>query len=228
MSSIKYDDESLLALSGIQHIAFCERQWALIHIERQWLENVRTVEGRHLHERVDDPFFAEARGEVFIARAVPVVSYSLGFYGVADMVEYYRGDDSTDQSTGVCLPGRQGYWCPRPVEYKRGRPKKDDWDEVQLCAQAIALEEMLGVRITSGDLFYGQTRRREQVCFTDKLRVRVQELAWRMHTMFNEGYTPEPQEGKHCKLCSLFDICMPKLKKKKNAVRAYIQKALLD
>lgn len=228
MNRNKYDDESLLPLSGIQHIAFCERQWALIHIEQQWLENVLTVEGRHLHGRVDDPFFAEARGEVVVARAVPVVSYSLGLYGVVDVVEYYRVDECEEQTAGVSLPGRQGYWRPQPIEYKRGRPKKADWDEVQLCAQAVALEEMLDVKIPSGALFYGQTKRREKIRFTEELRVRVQELAHRMHIMFDKGITPEAQEGKHCKSCSLFDICVPKLKKNKNAVQAYMRKALLD
>lgn len=225
---MKYDDETLLALSGIQHMAFCERQWALIHIEQQWLENVRTVEGHHLHEKVHDPFFTEARGDVFIARAVPVVSYSLGLYGIIDLVEYYKVDGCNEHTKGVRLLEHQGFWYPQPVEYKRGQPKKDDRDEVQLCAQAMALEEMLGVKISSGDIFYGQTRRREKVVFTEKLRMHVQQLAQKMHEMFAKGYTPEAPDGKNCKFCSLYDICVPKLRKQKNAVKAYIQDALRD
>lgn len=123
-----YDDEDLLPLSGIQHFAYCERQWALIHIEKQWAENVRTVEGKQLHERVDDPYFNETRTNIKIVRSVPLVSRFLGLYGVADVIEYQQ----------------TSYPSFRIVEYKRGKPKQDDRDEVQLCAQAICLEEMMG------------------------------------------------------------------------------------
>lgn len=127
---MKYDEDDLLALSGIQHFAYCPRQWALIHIEKQWSENLRTVEGRLLHERVDNPDYFEARGGILSTRSVPLVSHDLGLYGVADVIEFYAVE-----SEGIVLAGRQGCWQPVPVEYKRGKPKRDAIDEVQLCAR---------------------------------------------------------------------------------------------
>ena len=150
MITIKKEEE-LLALSGLQHLAFCERQWALIHLEGLWAENRPTMEGRFLHERVNDPFFDESRGEVLITRSVPLVSYQLGVFGIADVVEFYP---TTDTRVGVELPTRTGLWRPAPVEYKRGYPKPDDRDLVQLCAQAICLEEMLGIAVDMGYMYY--------------------------------------------------------------------------
>ncbi|MDK2800780.1 MAG: CRISPR-associated exonuclease Cas4 [Clostridiales bacterium] len=221
MSKTYYSEDSLLALSGIQHLAFCERQWALIHIERQWEENVRTVEGRHMHERVDNPFILESRGDLLIARSVPITSYKLGVYGIADVVEFGKLDE---KSSGIKLNDRKGSWLPKPVEYKRGRPKSDERDKVQLCAQAICLEEMLDVSIETGDLFYGQIRHRIKVVFNESLRVRVKELSERMHNLFTEGYTPSATSRKNCKFCSLVNLCMPKLTCKKQSVENYIKK----
>ena len=208
-----FDEDELLPLSGLQHLAFCERQWALIHIERLWAESDRTVEGRHLHDRAHDPSAGETRGDVVTARAVPLASRRLGLVGVADVVEFHLVAAGA-RSGGVSMPGRQGLWTPRPVEYKRGRPKPDDRDQVQVCAQAICLEEMLGVTILSGDLFYGQTRHRCEVVFTEILRHRVQTLAERMHALFQAGVTPPPRSGAHCKRCSLLDLCLPRLSRK--------------
>lgn len=218
-----YSEEELLALSGIQHIAFCERQWALIHIERQWTENVRTVEGQNLHKKVDNPYFFEARGDTLTARAVPVASYRLGLYGVCDVVEFENADDCPNS---VVLPDRKGRWQPHPVEYKRGNPKKDDRDEVQLCAQAICLEEMLGVSINNCYLYYGETRHRVCIELTDDLRNRVFELSDRMHLFFEKGITPKAVRGKNCRLCSLVDICMPDLTISKMSVSEYLRKGI--
>lgn len=215
-----YAEDDLLPLSGIQHFAFCERQWALIHIERQWAESVRTVEGRHLHDRAHNPLIVDASDSRVVTRAVPLVSYTLGLSGQADVVEFLpvQGD-----APGISLPGRTGLWQPRPVEYKRGRPKPDDRDAVQLCAQAICLEEMLGVMIPSGDLYYGETRRRQRVELDADLRQRVAELADRMHALFTEGKTPRAAKGKHCSLCSIVDLCFPNLTVRPRSVRKYIQ-----
>jgi CRISPR-associated exonuclease Cas4 len=220
-----YSDDDLLLLSGIQHFAFCERQWALIHIEQQWRENLRTFEGRDMHERADDLFFTEARGAVLISRAVPLLSRSLGLYGKADVIEFHRVEQ--DGQLGVMLPNRAGRWMPRPVEYKYGQPKSDDRDQVQLCAQAICLEEMLGVSIATGDLFYGRTRRRQNVAFDNDLRGRVADLAERMHDMFQKGITPPPQYTSACDSCSLFEVCLPRLKGKVDAVAGYLRKAMV-
>ncbi len=220
-----YSDDDLLLLSGIQHFAYCERQWALIHIEKQWLENVKTVEGQHLHERVHNPELVEKRGELLTARSLPVVSWQLGLYGMMDLVEFHQvGPDKG----GTALPGRQGFWLPKPVEYKRGKEKPDDRDETQLCAQAICLEEMLRVEIGEGDLYYGENKRRSRVLFDAALRGRVEELSRRMHQVFENGITPPAQKGHRCALCSLKDVCLPLLTRKTKSVKSYIQKEIAD
>lgn len=218
-----YGEDDLLALSGIQHYAFCRRQWALIHIEQQWAENVLTFEGRQLHRRADDPYICESRGDVLITRAMPLVSYALGFYGVADVVEFHAAVAPSATHT-VRLPRHEGWWIPFPVEYKRGKPKADDWDELQLCAQAMALEEMLGVAVEDGALFYGERERRVQVTFHAELRDKVRALMDEMHRLFQTGQTPLPKYASRCKSCSLLDICLPKLKA--DASRDYLQKYL--
>ncbi len=202
-------EDDLLSLSGIQHFAFCERQWGLIHVENQWLENVRTVEGKLLHQRADDPYFTETRGDVKVIRSVPLISKTLGLYGVADVIELHKESDSS--GTGYSI-----------VEYKRGKPKPDDRDEVQLCAQAICLEEMLSITLDYGYLFYGETKHRHRIDFNETLRDRVRVLAERMHTLFVQGETPQPIKSSKCKNCSLFDICVPKLANSKKKTEQYL------
>ncbi len=219
-----YSDEDLLLLSGIQHMAFCERQWALIHIEQAWAENVRTVEGHHLHERVDDPDKDETRGDRLIIRAMPIISRTLGLQGVADVVEFCRVFEKSERS--CALFDREGWWEVFPVEYKRGKPKTDDRDAVQLCAQAIALEEMLKISIPSGALYYGQTHRRENVDFSEKLRSRTYQFAEHMHRQFERRITPPAVKGKLCTSCSLTEICQPQLSMKHKPVAAYIRRML--
>lgn len=214
-----YREEELLSLSGIQHFAFCPRQWALIHIERQWKENVSTAEGHLLHQKVHSQLITEARGDVLITRSLPLVSYRLGLFGVADSVEFLRVEP--DQG-GILLEGRSGYWFPYPVEYKRGRVKPDDRDEVQLCAQAMCLEEMLHVSINSGSLYYGAMRRRTQIIFAKELRQRVEELSVQMHELYSQGLTPKPPKGVRCSLCSLEGICLPKMSRQRKNVSKHI------
>lgn len=218
MTQKRYVDDELLSLSGIQHFYFCKRQWALIHVEQQWKDNLRTTEGHFLHERVDDPFFTECRGDVRISRAFPLVSYSLGLYGIADVIEYVRSE------TGVEIPEYEGRWSMHPVEYKRGKPKVDERDEVQLCAQVMCLEEMFGVKIPTADFYYYEIRRRVHVNITNELRDLVSTLSKEMHRLYREGITPPAEKNKKCSLCSLNDICMPKLTKKKKSVDAYVRK----
>mgnify|MGYP005841516929 CR=1 FL=1 len=218
-----YSEDDLLLLSGIQHMAFCERQWALIHIEQAWAENVRTVEGKHLHDRTDDPYEDETRRDLRVVRAMPVVSWSLGLSGTADIVEFHREHDAKKGIT-CKLENRIGWWRPVPVEYKRGRPKPDDRDAVQLCAQAIALEEMLYVTIDQGMLYYGQTRHRENMHLDSTLRKHTEELALKMHQMAKAGITPKAKKGKHCSLCSLVEICKPDLTLHHRSVSGYIER----
>lgn len=216
-----YTDDELLMLSGIQHFSFCPRQWALIHIEQQWQENLLTFGGRELHERVDDPFFTEARGTVLVTRSLPIITRRLGLYGVADVVEFYRSDE------GIQLEGRKGLWRPHPVEYKYGEPKIDERDMVQLCAQAFCLEEMFNTSVTEGDIFYGRIRRRQKVEFDETLRQQVIELSREMHRLFEEGITPLPEQTKACRSCSLVEICLPHTGKRRS-VRRYLDDALRE
>jgi CRISPR-associated exonuclease Cas4 len=211
-----YNEDELLALSGIQHYAFCSRQWALIHVEQQWEENVSTFEGRQMHKRADNPFITELRGDVLSTRAMPLVSYTLGVYGVADVVEFHGVTE--EEVHKVKLKGRRGWWKPFPVEYKRGRPKALDWDELQLCTQAMCLEEMLSVPIVEGALFYGERERRTSVFFDAPLRQRVHELFMEMHGIFSSGTTPLAKyQSSKCNNCSLYEICLPKLKRDLNS-----------
>lgn len=213
----EYTQDELLPLSGIQHFLFCRRQWALIHVEQQWQENALTAEGRIMHKRVDDPFFTETRNGVITARSVPVASYRLGLSGVCDVIEFKASID------GVHLPNRDGFYLPTPIEYKRGKEKHNHSDETQLCAQAMCLEEMLSTRISSGYLFYGETRHRVEIEFTTELRTLVQEMSAEMHNYFSRGYTPKVKTHKGCRSCSLADICLPVLNEKVIAASKYIK-----
>lgn len=203
-----YSDDDLLMLSGIQHIAFCERQYALIYIEQQWAENQHTVEGHFMHECVDDPFESETRNDRLIIRSLPVVSFKLGLYGRADVVEFIKTEKS-EQNTVIKIKEREGWWSPIPVEYKRGRPKPDDCDEAQLCAQAMCLEEMYNININKGYIYYGLTKHRNEINFNEELRQAVVEYSIKMHELFREGKTPRPVLKKGCRSCSLADLCMP-------------------
>ena len=216
----EYTSDDLLPLSGIQHFVFCHRQWALIHVERQWQENVLTVEGKLLHKRVDDPFFTEKRSGTITARSVPVASYRLGLAGICDVVEF------TESPEGVKLPGREGLYLAAPVEYKRGHEKQDPCDEAQLCAQAICLEEMLSVSIPAGYLYYGETHHRIEVELNSALRKLVKEMSNEMHAYFSRGYTPKVKTSKACRSCSLADICLPALQDKTIPASEYIRQQI--
>lgn len=205
-----YREEDLLSLSGIQHFAFCERQWGLIHVENQWVDNVRTVEGKILHQRADDPYFTETRGDIKTIRSVSLMSQTLGLYGVADVIELQK------------LPEANAGVRYSIVEYKRGKPKPDDRDEVQLCAQAICLEEMLKIVLEYGYLYYGETKRRRMIAFDGPLRSRVKELAKKMHELFAQGITPPPVKDKRCKNCSMTGICVPELAEGNKKAKKYL------
>lgn len=221
-SEARYAEEELLPLSGIQHFYFCERQWGLIHVERQWADNIRTTEGHHIHKKVDDPFFNESRGDVIITRSVPIASYKLGLQGIADVVEYRLSDE------GLTLIGHEGRWKVKPVEYKRGKQKIDARDEVQLCAQAMCLEEMLNTTIESADFFYHKARSRTSVLLTIELRELVISLSEQMHDLFKKGITPHVEKGKPCRSCSLVNLCLPTVFKKRIPVERYIEQHIAD
>ena len=214
-----YAEEDFLQLSGLQHFAFCRRQWALIHIEQQWRENLRTVEGDLFHRRAHDEQAREHRGDVLILRGLSVVSPTLGISGKCDVVEF-RADPG-----GVPIRGEEGLWLPFPIEYKRGAPKAHQADELQLCAQAMCLEEMLCCRIPEGALFYGETRRRTLVPFSKELRETVRGMLEEMHQLYRRGYTPKVRRSKSCSACSLQELCLPVLMKERD-VDAYLRQAM--
>jgi CRISPR-associated exonuclease Cas4 len=218
-----YDENDLLPLSGLQHLAFCPRQWALIELEGQWSENRLTAEGRLLHERADEAE-VEVRGGVRIVRGLRIHSLRLGLSGVADVVEFHRLE--RDEPAGVRLPTAPGLWRPLPVEYKRGRPKRDPCDAVQLCAQALCIEEMLGADIPQGYLFYGQKKRRFEVDFDEALRSETADLAAGMHRLYSEGRTPPARHGPHCERCSLKDKCLPETAARGKSARDYLGRAI--
>lgn len=196
-----------LLLSGIQHFSFCRRQWALIHIEQQWTENARTVDGMLFHRRAHDDAQFESRGDLLIARGFRIASQRLNVVGVCDVVEFHR------DPAGIELFGHEGRWKVYPVEYKKGASKTNDADRLQLCAQAMCLEEMLACVISEGSLYYGETRRREQVELTDELRGQVSAMLDEMHQLYDRGYTPKAKPTKGCNACSLKEICLPRLNK---------------
>lgn len=203
--------DNLLMISALQHYAFCPRQCALIHVEQIWQESGRTAEGRIMHERVHDEG-SESRGNIRIERGVALRTLRLGLIGKADVVEFHRQAD--------------GSWLPFPVEYKRSKPKVDDCDKIQLCAQAICLEEMLGVKIPAGALFYGQTRHRLDVVFNEDLRRETEETARRVHELIASGKTPPPIYEKRCNSCSIMSECLPKTIQKRRSVSGYMAKMI--
>lgn len=216
-----FKEEEYLQLSGLQHFSFCRRQWALIHIEQQWAENLRTVDGRILHEKAHDGSNREKRGDLIITRNMSIHSSALGVSGSCDVVEFHR------VGTGIPLPGQEGLWQPYPVEYKRGSPKTTDADRLQLCAQAMCLEEMLCCDIPEGALFYGEICRREVVDLDGELREQVRALLTEMHDLYRRSYTPKVRTTKGCNACSLKELCLPKLARKRS-VADYLIKSMED
>ena len=209
-----YTEDDLLPLSGLQHLLFCERQCALIHIEQVWAENRFTAEGRIMHERVHEEG-KESRGDVRIEYAMPLRSLRLGLIAKADVVEFHRNTEHPDDM-----------WRPFPVEYKRGKPKKDNYDKVQLCAQALCLEEMLEVEIPAGALFYGKTRRRQDIIFDSALIRETEDAAKRFHELIESEVTPKPVYSKKCDNCSMYDLCMPKTVGKAWSIDNYLKNAV--
>lgn len=209
------DEDDYLMLSGIQHFQFCKRQWALIHIEQQWEENVRTVEGEHLHQKADQPFIREKRGKKLIVRAMPVKSRELKITGICDVVEFIQ------DKNGVELVGSEGKYIAYPVEYKRGKPKINDADVLQLTAQALCLEEMLLCKISIGYLFYNEIKHRVEVSLEEH-KNKVRFIFAEMHDYYKQKFTPRVKAGSFCKNCSLQNICLPKLMNKRS-VKSYIE-----
>jgi len=229
MDAPPHDDDNLLPLSALQHLVYCERQCALIHLEGVWAENRLTVEGGRLHRRVHDRPEVECPAGLRLARQVRLRSLRLGLSGIADVVEFHPvGENAVphEPDAGTVLPGVAGRWRPFPVEYKRGRPKRNRCDEVQLCAQALCLEEMLGTAVLAGALFYGRTRRRKDVSFDSSLRRTTEDAADRLHRLFDARTTPPAEVGPKCRNCSLKDACLPKVAGCGPSAAAFLDRAI--
>lgn len=202
-------DDDLIPLSALQHYLYCPRQCALIHVEQQWAENRHTAEGRLLHQRADQPQ-AEQRHGVRTVTAMPLANSELGISGIADVVEFRGGQ-------------------PFPIEYKRGRPKAHRADEVQLCAQALCLEAMLGCPVPEGALFYGKTRRRKAIAFDADLRKLTLESIAATRRLLQGQHTPAAEyKAKRCDACSLIDICQPRLLGAKPSVSQWLRQQIKD
>ena len=197
---MKYEEDEMLMLSGIQHFVFCPRQWALIHIEQQWDENRLTAEGRVLHQNVDNPSYRQKNGDVVTLRSVPISSKALGLYGYTDAIELRPSEGEENAILHPKYPGC--YWKPYPVEYKRGHSKPDERDQVQLAAQVICLEEHYGIHIETAYLYYGETNRREEVSIDAALREFTQHCADEMHNLFRTGTVPKVERKRCCQSCS--------------------------
>ena len=196
-------ESEFIPISALQQYLYCPRRCALIHLEQIWKENVYTAEGRLLHEKADSGK-AETRGEVKTVTGLLLRSQALGLTGKADVVEFHLQD---------------GVWRPYPVEYKRGRPKEHDADRIQLCAQALCLEEMLSVPVPEGALFYGQTRRRQVVVLDEPLRDATRVAAQEVPALLSQGATPPPVADERCDACSLVEECLPSVGKGLSALR---------
>lgn len=215
------NDADFLMISGLEHFAFCRRQCALIHVEQLWKENTLTLEGHYMHERVHDAGFTQLRGATLLSRAMPVRSEALRASGECDMVELHSDPG------GVPIHGRSGLWRLYPVEYKRGRPNDRGAEQLQLCAQAMCLEEMFVTEIPEGAIYYGEIRRRQPVELTAALRERVRDSFVEMHRLFERGYTPRAKMTAACRSCSMQELCQPALAKRLSASE-YIRRALED
>lgn len=220
MPARAYSDDELLMLSGIQHFKFCPRQWALIYLEQQWDDNRLTIEGQQLHRNVDQPQSAQLRDGVLTLHSVAVASYALGLSGIADQLEL---TPTNDPANAIKLHRYPGQWNITPIEFKHGRPKADASDDLQLCAQAICLEEMYRINIPTGEIYYGQKHRRITIEFTPDLRNEATQLALQMHTHAIEGKTPPARYQPKCRSCSIKNLCMAEDLQKATTVKHYLK-----
>lgn len=216
---MEYSEDDFLDISGIQHFVFCRRQWALIHIEQQWQDDVNTTIGNIFHENAHNGEEHESRGNTLITRGLRVSSRKLGVSGICDIVEFQK------DINGIDIFGLSGKWRVYPIEYKKGRPKNDDSDKLQLLAQGVCLEEMLECNIDYGYLYYGELRHREKVKFTNELRDKLYSVVEEMHKYYNEQRMPSVRKNSKCKSCSLYDFCMPNISKYDSA-RKYIKQKI--
>lgn len=220
-----YDEDELLPISALQHLIFCERRAAFILLEGLWQDNIFTAEGSILHEQVHQAE-TECRRDLRIVRGLWLRSLRLGLCGRSDVVEFQRVEDSNEPGIVVSVPDTEGLWQPFPVEYKRGRLRSEASFEVQLCAQALCLEEMLNINVPAGAIYYGRTRRRLEIPFGQTTRDKTEAAARRLHALASTGITPGAQYQAKCRSCSLLDICLPKVMNPRSDVKRYLKGAV--
>lgn len=209
-------NKEYLQLNSIQHFAFCERQWALMFLEDQWLDNDLTNLGRLLHKTTDDPYFEEKRGDVLYIRGMPVISHKLRLNGILDMAEFHK------DPLGCKLKKHEGVYKPIIIEYKKGKGKSDNRDIYQLVVEVMAVEEMLNCKIHYSYLYYKKTNKRQKIVISEKLRDETSALVEKMHEYYNLRKTPKAIVGKNCQLCSLKEVCLPRMTHHKKNVQNYI------
>jgi CRISPR-associated exonuclease Cas4 len=220
-----FSEDDLLPLSGLQHMAFCERRWALVHVEQIWENNRFTAEGNLIHQKAHSGEI-ESRPGVLVRRTLPIHSFRLGISGQADIVEF---QPAASGQHGVILDGRRGTWRPYPIEYKRSRDKAGSQAyRIQLCAQAHCLEEMLRIDVPEGAVYDAATRRRQIIAMDARLRAAVESTAKHMHELFSFGVTPAPIFKKACKSCSLIERCFPERIGQPRSIEAYYRRFLKE
>ena len=230
-SNTAIDEDDFLLISALSDFVFCQRRAALHHLEGVWEDNLFTIEGTHLHQKVDAEMPVESRGDVRIVRGLRLHSLRLGLSGKADVVEFHRVQDNNQKAqeqAGVQLEGVTGIWLPFPVEYKRGILRHEESFEVQLCAQALCLEEMLHSSISAGALFYGKSQRRFDVKFDTQLRSKTETAAAQLHQLIREGKTPPAVYEKKCEKCSLLSFCMPKATEGRKSAKKYLLQVITE
>lgn len=220
-----YGEEELLPISALQHLVFCDRRAALVLLEGVWQDSTLTVEGSVLHEQTYQAE-TECRGDLRIARGLWLRSAMLGLCGRSDVIEFRHLAGGHRPRIAIPLPGAEGLWQILPVEYKRGRLRSEASFEVQLCAQALCLEEMLGVNVPAGAIYYGKTRRRLEIPLDQSIRDRTAAAAKRLHELIDSGVTPRAQHQAKCRSCSLAEVCLPRAMNPKKDVKRYLQAAV--
>ena len=194
-----------LPISAVKQYAYCKRRFGLMFIDNEFSDNYKTIEGNILHEKVNDPFFNEKRGEKYYSRSVPVYSDRLNLYGIVDIIEFISDEK------GVNIPTQNGLWKINPIEYKNGKPEKSRADELQLCAQTLCLEEMFSIEISSADIYYGRLRKRINILLSEELRQTAEQMIYEIHQLIEKASIPDKPANQNCNLCSLIDICLPKI-----------------
>lgn len=208
-------------ISGIQHFAFCRRQWALIHLEQLWEENYKTMDGILMHRQAHYGVSYEKRKNIIISRGMPVYSRYMGVSGICDIVEFHADE------AGTLIRTFRGKYNPMPIEYKRGKPKDHDEDILQVVAQAMCLEEMLNCTVSQGALYYGEIKHRMNISITEDSKKRVRDMFEEMHQYYERGYTPKAKKKKACYACSLKNLCLPELEKT-GTVEKYMDNILAE